>query len=108
MEFSVLKQCDNMADLREEIDKIDREIVPLLLERLQLIAQAGHIKLDRDTVRDEWRIEDVVSKVKSETVKLGGDDVYIETIYRYLIDYSINHEFDVWDEVYGQPKKRKA
>lgn len=103
-----MKQCDNMADLREEIDKIDREIVPLLLERLQLIAQAGHIKLDRDTVRDEWRIEDVISKVKAEAAKRGGDTVYIETIYRHLIAYSIDHEFDVWDEIYGERKKRKA
>ena len=54
-----------MSDVRAEIDRVDREIVPLLLERLEYIKQAGHIKTDRDTVRDEWRIEDVVSKAKA-------------------------------------------
>lgn len=107
-ELYALKQCENMADLREEIDRVDRLIVPLLLERIQLIAQAGHIKTDRNTVRDEWRIEDVVSKVKAEAAKHGGDLDYIEDIYRYLIDYSINHEFGVWDGVYGESKKKKA
>ena len=108
VELDALKQCENMADLREEIDRVDRLIVPLLLERIQLIAQAGHIKTDRDTVRDEWRIEDVVSKVKAEAAKQGGNLEYIEDIYRYLIDYSINHEFGVWDGVYGKKEKQEA
>lgn len=97
-----------MDELRAEIDRVDRLIVPLLLERIKLIAQAGHIKTDRDTVRDDWRIEDVVSKVKAEAASQGGDTLYIEAIYRNLIEYSINHEFDVWDEVYGPSTKRKA
>lgn len=97
-----------MAEVREEIDRVDRLIVPLLLERIEYIAQAGHIKADRDAVRDEWRIEDVVSKVKAEAAKSGGDLAYIESVYRFLIDYSINHEFDVWDGQFEGPKKRKA
>jgi len=97
-----------MNELRAEIDRVDRLIVPLLLERIQLIAQAGHIKTDRNTVHDDWRIEDVVSKVKAEVVKQGGDADYVETLYRFLIDYSINHEFDVWDAVYDSKDKREA
>jgi len=97
-----------MNELRAEIDRVDRLIVPLLLERIQLIAQAGHIKTDRGTVRDNWRVEDVVAKVKSEASKHDGDSDYIETVYRHLIEYSINHEFDIWDAVYGLEAKRKA
>ena len=97
-----------MAEVREEIDRVDRLIVPLLLERIEYIAQAGQIKTDRDTVRDEWRIEDVVSKVKAEAAKSGGDTAYIESVYRFLIDYSINHEFDAWDDRFSGPKKREA
>lgn len=93
-----MKQCQDMQQVREEIDRVDRLIVPLLLERLGYIEQAGHIKSDRDAVRDNWRIEDVVSKVKAAADAEQGDLGYIEAIYRYLIEYSINHEFDVWDE----------
>lgn len=103
-----LKNCTDMSEVREEIDRVDRLIVPLLLERIGYIAQAGHIKADRDAVRDEWRIEDVVSKVKAEASKSGGDLAYIESVYRYLIDYSINHEFEVWDDRFEGPTKRKA
>ena len=94
-----LKQCQNMSEVREEIDRVDREIVPLLLERLEYIKQAGHIKQDRDTVRDEWRIEDVVSKAKATARAIGGNTGYIDDIYRHLIEWSIAHEFDVWDGV---------
>lgn len=86
-----------MSEVREEIDRVDREIVPLLLERLEYIKQAGHIKPDRGTVRDEWRIEDVVAKAKATAANLEGNTGYIEDIYRHLIEWSIAHEFGVWD-----------
>jgi len=88
-----------MSEVREEIDRVDREIVPLLLERLEYIKQAGHIKADRGTVRDEWRIEDVVSKAKAAAASQDGNTSYIEDIYRHLIEWSIAHEFVVWDAV---------
>ncbi len=103
-----MKDCKDMTEVRDEIDRVDRLIVPLLLERIELITQAGHIKTDRETVRDDWRVEDVVSKVKAETDQSGGDINYIETVYRFLIEYSIEHEFDVWDHAYGEGKKLKA
>ena len=93
-----MKSCKNMTEVREEIDRVDRLIVPLLLERLEYIKQAGGIKTDRDTVRDEWRVEDVVSKAKLTAEKQNGDLKYIDDIYRHLIEWSINHEFGVWDE----------
>jgi len=94
-----VKTCRNMTEVREEIDRVDRLIVPLLLERLGYIAQAGHIKQDRDTVRDEWRIEDVVTKAKAAARAQGGNEGYIEDIFRHLIEWSIAHEFTVWDGV---------
>ncbi|WP_202899714.1 chorismate mutase [Kordiimonas gwangyangensis] len=99
-----LKQCQNMSEVREEIDRVDREIVPLLLERLEYIKQAGHIKSDRGTVRDEWRIEDVVNKAKAKAAEHAGNESYIEDIYRHLIEWSIAHEFVVWDKVNSNDK----
>lgn len=99
-----MKHCNTMAEVRAEIDRVDRLIVPLLLERLDYIKQAGHIKADRDTVRDEWRVEDVVSKAKATASAQEGDTSYIEDIYRHLIEWSINHEFGVWDRAHKVEK----
>ncbi|WP_308909899.1 chorismate mutase [Pseudokordiimonas caeni] len=97
-----MKTCSTMAEVRTEIDRVDRLIVPLLLERLGYIEQAGHIKGSRDTVRDEWRIEDVVAKVKACGAEEGGNQQYLEDIYRHLIEWSIAHEFTVWDSEHRQ------
>lgn len=94
-----MKKCTTMPEVREEIDRIDRAIVPLLVERLGYIKLAGHIKQDRDTVRDEWRVEDVISKVIASTQSCDGDEQMSEDVYRFLIEWSINHEFEVYDNV---------
>ena len=95
-----MKNCKSMKEVREENDRVDRLIVPLLLERLEYIKQAGHIKQDREVVRDNWRVEDVVSKVVAEAKRRGGNETYINDIYRHLIEWSIQHEFTVWDDVH--------
>lgn len=86
-----------MIEVREEIDRVDRLIVPLLIERLDYIKQAGGIKQDRNTVRDSDRIEDVVQKCLETAATLKGDPQMVEDIYRYIIEWSINHEFSIWD-----------
>ena len=92
------KSCQTMSDVRREIDRVDRALVPLLIERLDYIRQAGHIKPDRATVRDQARVEDVVSKVRASADALGGNMDYVEDVYRMLIEWSIQYEFRVWDE----------
>jgi len=91
------KTCKDMAEVRGEIDRLDRIIVPLLLERLHYIAEAGQIKPSRDAVRDNWRIEDVVDKARSTAESEGGNSDFIEAIYRELIEQSIAYEFTVFD-----------
>ncbi len=87
-----------MAEVREEIDRIDRSIVPLLVERLHYIKEAGKIKTDRNVVHDDARIEDVVEKALVTANSLDGDNQMVNDIYRFMINWSINHEFDVWDD----------
>ncbi|WP_321397499.1 chorismate mutase [Emcibacter sp.] len=91
-----------MTEVRTEVDRIDRRLVPLLLERLDYIKQAGHIKQDRGQVHDDARIEDVVMKARAVAADLDGNESYIEDIYRFLINWSIDHEFGVWDRVHSE------
>ena len=50
--------CPEMADIRKQIDILDKKLVGLLAERQQLIEAAGKVKPVRQTVRDEARIEE--------------------------------------------------
>ena len=90
-------KCNTMPEVRNEFDRIDRELVQLLAERQGYIEQAGAIKGDRSDVRDDARIEDVVRKVLTEADRAGLSRAIAEPIWRLLIEKSIEHEFSVFD-----------
>ena len=52
----------SMADVRYEIDRIDRLLVEIIAERQSFMDAAARIKGDRAIVHDRARIEDVVAK----------------------------------------------
>lgn len=95
-------KCNTMAEVRREIDRLDRELVKLLAERQTYIEQAGTIKGERSAVRDEARIEDVVQKVLAEADRAGLSRAIAEPLWRLLIEKSIEHEFEVFD---ARPKR---
>jgi isochorismate pyruvate lyase len=90
-----------MAEVRAEIDPLDRAIVALLADRLHYIDEAARIKQSRDQVRDEARIADVLAKVEQEARRLGADPRVIAAAYRSLIEASISHEMDEFDRRKG-------
>ena len=48
-------------------------------------------------VRDEARIEDVISKVKAAARDAGVPESLAEPVWRELVERSIQHELTVWD-----------
>lgn len=96
-----IKRCETMSELRSEINQVDRAIVELLAKRLRYIEQAARLKVSRSSVRDEDRVRDVLTKVKAQARAFNSDEQMIDFIYRHLIEYSINHEFKVFDAKAG-------
>lgn len=90
--------CHAMADVRREIDRVDRLIVRLIAERQNYIEQAGRIKQSRDAIRDNARVEDVVAKVIRQSKCEGADPALVETVYRTMIEWCINYEFTIFDK----------
>ena len=98
VEYPVV-QCDNMDDLRVEIDQLDRVIVDLLSVRQGFMEQAARIKQDRNLVRDEKRIEDVVTKALDHAQQVGAHPELVENLYRQMIEWCINYEMDVFESL---------
>jgi len=92
------EHCRTMEELRVEIDRLDRALVALLAERLAYIERAAAIKNNREAVRDEARIEDVVAKVLAEAKAKGLNAAIAEPVWRVLIERSIAHEFEAFDK----------
>jgi isochorismate pyruvate lyase len=96
--------CVDMADLRAQIDRLDRVLVGLLAERQGYIERAAQIKQDRGAVHDDARVEDVVTKVLAEARRVGLSAAIAEPVWRTLIARCIAHEFAKFDEKI-QPRK---
>ncbi len=90
-------QCRTMADVRAEIDRLDRALVKLLAERQTYIERAAQIKTDRNVVHDQARIEDVVAKVLMSAKREGLSADIAKPVWRTLIDRCIAHEFAMFD-----------
>jgi isochorismate pyruvate lyase len=90
-------RCHTMADVRVEIDRLDRALVKLLAERQTYIERAAQIKTDRNVVHDQARIDDVVAKVLVSAKREGLSADIAEPVWRTLIDRCIAHEFAMFD-----------
>ena len=99
------KNCETMAQVREGVDALDRELVALLVKRQAYMSAAGRIKNDRDAVYDEARIEDVVAKVLAEARKQGLSEDIAEQVWRKLIERCIAFEFGEWDKIRAANKQ---
>lgn len=91
------EDCHDMAQLRREIDRLDRVLVSLLAQRQTYIERAAEIKPERGHVRDEARIEDVIAKVVAEAKRVGLSPSIAEPVWRELVERSIAHEFMAFD-----------
>jgi len=97
--FHTSETAETMADVRYEVDRIDRLLVELLVERQSFMDAAARIKGERKSVLDRPRIEDVVTKVTTEAKAQGLSAAIAEPVWRTLIDRCIAYEFESFDRL---------
>lgn len=99
------EKCRDMTDVRAGVDEIDRMLVALIARRQGYMDAAARIKTDRNVVRDEKRINEVLAKVKAECERHGLSWTIAEPVWREMMERCIAYEFVVWDELRA-PEKR--
>lgn len=97
------KACLLMSELRPQIDRLDRDLVGMIAERLGYIARAAELKSERGTVRDEARIEAVIANVRNAADVAGIDPAFVEAVWRVMVERSIAHELILFDAKGGPP-----
>lgn len=97
--------CLTMAEVRAEIDRIDRLLVGLIAERQGFIEAAARIKDAASEVRVEWRIEDVLTKVLASAAREGLSPRIAEPVWRELVERCIEHEHECWRACHEGVKK---
>ena len=77
--------CANLAEVRENIDRLDRQIVALLAERGRYVKDAARFKRDAFQVSAPQRQQEVIDKVKALAEEKGAYPEVVEAAYRALI-----------------------
>lgn len=84
--MQALKNCSSLDEVRSNIDRLDRLIVPLLAEREHYVRQAARFKKTAEAVVVPARVEQVIDLVTAQAGELGASPTAVERIYRTLID----------------------
>ncbi|NVZ21163.1 chorismate mutase [Pseudomonas costantinii] len=86
--------CTSLEQVRENIDRLDQQIVTLLAERGRYVSQAARFKKDTDGVKAPQRVEQVIAKVRGLSQTVGANPEVTEQVYRAMIAAFIQQELN--------------
>ncbi|MDE6233485.1 MAG: chorismate mutase [Lachnospiraceae bacterium] len=84
--------CNNLEEVRANIDRIDDIIIKLIAERETFVVQASAFKKDEEGVKDTGRVEKVIERVRGKATEYGANPDIVEAVYREMISRFVNME----------------
>lgn len=86
-------ECASMADIRAEIDRLDKQLITLFAERWTYIDRAGEIKKILGLKADiPSRVDEVRMNARRNAQAAGLDPEFYADLWASLIRHSIEHE----------------
>ena len=95
--------CASLVEIRQNIDRLDSLIVPLLCQRLHFVTQAANFKPSVAGVVVPSRVEEIITRVRAAAAALATNPNTIERVYRSLIEAFTADEQRHWQALH---KKR--
>ena len=81
---------ESIAALRKKIDEIDKKIVLLLKDRIELCKRIGAVKRENGiSVRDLQREDQVYLHVMASALEVGLDPQKVENVFKEIIALSV-------------------
>lgn len=92
--------CKNLDEVRANIDRLDRAIIPLLAERGDYVLQAARFKPNAADVPAPARVEEVIQNVLQLAREHGAIPEVVEKTYRAMIAAFIAAEHREHDNIW--------
>ncbi|MBD2000348.1 isochorismate lyase [Oculatella sp. FACHB-28] len=96
------EECKNMADIRAEIDRLDRQVVGLLGQRFAYVKAASRFKASETAVRAPKRLQAMLQQRRVWAEEEGLNADAIEKMYQDLVNHFIDEEMKHWKQSGGQ------
>jgi isochorismate pyruvate lyase len=87
-----MKKCNSLVEVRQEIDRIDSQLVELISERSHLVRQAASFKNSIDEVKADDRMDFIIQKVRHKAIELGVSPNMISELFTIMINDMIELE----------------
>jgi isochorismate pyruvate lyase len=82
-----------LANLRQQIDALDGDLITLLAKRQQLVGQVLIIKKQHKLPgRIQTRVEEVIENAAARAVKIGMNPDLARTIWAAMVEWFVLHE----------------
>ena len=91
-------KCDNLEEVRENIDNIDDKIIKLIAQRSDYVKQAAYFKKSKTDVKAADRVEKIIKKVREKAKVYDCSPDVVELIYRDMINYFIGEEIKTFEK----------
>ena len=86
------QDCENMDQVRAEIDRLDTALVTLLGERFTYVDRAWQLKNNPEEATVPWRIQQVIDRVREKAETEGVPPDLCEALWRQMIGWIIQYE----------------
>ncbi|MBD2537600.1 isochorismate lyase [Coleofasciculus sp. FACHB-SPT36] len=90
------KNCSNIEGIRQEIDKIDRQIIAAFGKRFEYVKAAAKFKTNETSVKAPERVQSMLQQRRLWAEEQGLNPDVIEKLYQDLINYFMNEELKHW------------
>ncbi len=87
-----MKKCNSLEEVREEIDKIDDQILELIAKRKDMVKQAANFKHSVEEIKADERIDHVMDRIRHRALTLGVSPNLAAEIYARMIDDMVETE----------------
>jgi chorismate mutase len=82
-------ECSSKEEIRQEIDRIDENIISLLGERLNYVKEIVKYKSNSIEVKAQERFDEVINSRRDQAIKHGISPEVVNNVYNILLDYFI-------------------
>ena len=84
--------CENMEQVRGEIDRVDDALLDLVAERFTYVDRAWQLKNNPDEATVPWRIRQVIDKVEARAKQKGLPPELAVALWRQMIGWFVQYE----------------
>lgn len=89
-------ECENMIDIRAEIDQLDRQVIALLGQRFAYVKAAAKFKTSQTSVKASDRFQAMLQQRRIWAEEEGLNPDAIEKMYENLVNHFIAEEMKHW------------